>query len=172
MKPGDTKIIPAEDVHLNRLSHVCIVVRDVERVARRFAQMGIGPFTVRMVETPEDRATLQGEPTSYTLKFAYAQTGPITLELVEPVKGDSHYRQFLQQKGEGIHHIGFHQAGLLDDELHRWKRAGMPPVQTNRREDTRYGWAYLDTEDSVGCILEVVCDPPLGWWETKALRKR
>lgn len=169
MKPGDTKVIPSEDVHLTEISHVCVVVRDVEEVANRFARMGLGPFTIRMVKTPAERASLRGRPTSYTLKFGYAQTGSIVLELVEPVEGDSHYSQFLQQNGEGIHHIGFDRPGMLDDELDRWEGAGMPPVQINRREDTRYGWAYLDTEDAVGCILEVVCDPPLGWWETKSL---
>ena len=38
------------------------------------------------------------------------------------------------------------------------------PLQVHRRDDTRHGWAYMDTEDLVGCVLEVVCDPPLGWW--------
>ncbi len=122
-----------------------------------------------MVETPEERASMRGEPTSYTLKFAYAEAGPIVLELVEPVEGHSHYQEYLDDHGEGIHHIGFKNPGQLDEELERWKNGGMDPIQINRREDTRYGWAYLDTTDVVGCTLEIVCDPPLGWWETKAL---
>ncbi len=169
MKPGETKIIPPRGVQLNEIHHVCIVVRDAEDTATKFAEMGIGPFTVRMVETPEERASVRGEPTSYTLKFAYAQAGPIVLELVEPVQGHSHYSEFLDEYGEGIHHIGFKSPDQLDGELQRWQQEGIEPLQINRREDTRYGWAYMDTEDLVGCTLEVVCDPPLGWWESKAL---
>ena len=167
---SDTSRIPEDGIMLSAVTHVCIVVEDVDRTARNFAsKFGIGPFTIRTSHTPEERGTVGGNPAEYTLKFGYAQAGPVVLELVQPLGGESIYTDFLRERGEGIHHIGFSPGGLLEDEIDRWKGEGIDALQTHRRDDPRYGWAYMDTETDVGCILEVVCDPPLGWWESKSL---
>jgi len=172
MKVGETKLIPADGIMLSEPTHVCIVVRDVEKAAECYASfLGIGPFTVRMVHTPESRATVHGQPAAYTLKFAYARTASVVIELVETVEGHTIYDEFLAEHGEGLHHVGFKSSALLDDELARWQQLGVEALQVNRRDNPKYGWAYLDTQQRLGFIIEVVCDPPLGWWESLAMAK-
>ncbi len=162
--------IPDDRVMLSSVTHVCIVVRDLERTAHNFSEkFNIGPFSIRTQHTPESHGELHGEPAEYSLKFGYARAGPIVIELVQPLQGETAYDEFLAKKGEGVHHIGFAASPSLDEELRRWEEEGIRPLQTNRRDDPRYGWAYMDTEDEVGCVLEVVCDPPLGWWESVSL---
>jgi len=34
--------------------------------------------------------------------------GSLSLELIEPVGGPSTWREFLDTRGEGVHHIAFH----------------------------------------------------------------
>src|SRR5205814_9531167 len=42
------------------------------------------------------------------VRQAFAQVGPLELELIQPVAGDRNaYREFLEQKGGGIHHVLF-----------------------------------------------------------------
>jgi catechol 2,3-dioxygenase-like lactoylglutathione lyase family enzyme len=169
---GESKLIPEDRLMLSEPTHVCMVVRDVEKKARQYSSLlGIGPFTVRKVHTPKSRASVHGEPTAYTLKFAYANTGTVVLELVETVEGHTSYDEFLEKHGEGIHHVGFKSSRLLDDELEKWREQGFEALQVNRRDDPKYGWAYLDTQEELGFIVEVVCDPPLGWWESLALSR-
>ncbi len=152
------------------ITHVCIVVRDLDKAMGNYVEkFGVGPFTVREIHTPATHAVVRGEPSAYTLKFAYARSGGITLELVQPIAGNSLQAEFLVQRGEGLHHVGFASSEALDDELRRWSESGIKPLQVNRRDDARYGWAYMDTADLVGCILEVICDPPLGWWTNLSL---
>ncbi len=172
MQPGETKTIPADRVMLGEPTHVCLAVRDVEKTAQLYSSLlGFGPFLVRMVEMPESHAQVHGAAVSQVLKFGYARRGAVTFELVETVKGPSIFEDFLEQHGEGIHHIGFRGNGLLDDDLARWAKAGVKPLQVNRRGDPRYGYAYLDTVERFGCILEIVCDPALGWWESLNLAR-
>jgi len=160
-------IIPDDRLMLPGISHICLVVYDVEKTARHWADaFGVGPFTIRTVETPETRGEVRGEPAAFTLKFAYAQMGPFVLELVETVSDSAIYQEHLEAKGEGVHHLGFNIPGSLDCELEKWDRAGFKPLMVNRRELSQYGWAYMDTESTAGCILEIVCDPALGWWQT------
>ena len=168
----EARTIPSDRIMLSQIAHVCIVVRDVEKTATNYVNhFGIGPFTIRKTHTPSFRATVHGAPTGYTLKFGYAQVGPIVLELVETVEGNTVYQEFLEEHGEGIHHIGFPAPAPFDEELARWSDQGIKPLQTNEREDPRYGWAYMDTQDLAGCILEIVCDPPGGWWNNVSLAR-
>ncbi len=162
-------LIPWDRVMLSGITHVCVVVRDVEMAASRYSSLGIGPFTIRDVSVPESRGMIRGKPAQFSLRFGYARAGTITLELAQPLEGQSLHREFLESGGQGLHHIGFSAPGSLDEELARWEAMGISPLQVTRREDPRYGWAYLDTVSSAGCLLEVVCDPSLGWWDTVAL---
>ncbi len=170
MKDGETKIIPADKLLLSDPTHVCVVVRDVEKTAQTYASLfGVGPFLIRVMKTPVSHASVGGVPTEYTLKFGYARTSTVTLELVETIDGRTAYSDFLEKHGEGIHHIGYKASPPFHEEMRRWERLGIGTLQVNYRDDKRYGWAYMDTQAIVGSIIEIVCDPALGWWESLAL---
>lgn len=150
------KSIPEDEIMLREIVHVCVVVRDVEATAKVFSdRFGVGTFEIREKHYPESKAELHGEPVEYTLKFGYAKMGPITLELVETLKGDTIYNEFLEEHGEGIHHIGIPTPLPFKEELEKWKRRGIQPLQVSRLEEGE-GWAYMDTQNLVGCILEIL----------------
>lgn len=149
--------VPEDKILLREIVHVCVVVRDVEKTAKNFAEkFGIGPFELRLKHTPSSRASVRGEPVDYTLKFGYAKVGPIILELVETVEGKTIYQEFLEKHGEGLHHIGFPTPLPFDAELEKWRKIGINPLQVNILETPEEGWAYMDTQGLVGCILEIL----------------
>ncbi len=151
-------MIPEDKIMLREVAHLCIVVRDVERTARAFAErFGIGPFRIRVLHTPKSRGSVQGEPAEYTIKFGFARLGPITLELAQPLEGRTILQEFLEEHGEGIHHIGLPASTPFEAELEKWRRQGIQPLQSSRMEDPEEGWAYMDTHNLVGCILEILC---------------
>jgi hypothetical protein len=82
--------------------------------------------------------------------------GPIALELVETVEGRTIYQEFLERHGEGLHHIGVPTPLPFEAELEKWKRVGIEAMQTNRMESPDEGWAYMDTQGLVGCIMEIL----------------
>lgn len=150
-------IIPEDKIILREIVHVCIVVRDVEEKARAFAEkFGVGPWRIRLVHTPSSRASVHGEPVDYTLKFGHARVGPISLELVETVEGKTIYQEFLKEHGEGLHHIGVPTPTPFDAEMEKWEKLGIKPLQENRMTDPEEGWAYMDTQELVGCVLEIL----------------
>jgi len=149
--------IPENRIMLREIVHVCVVVRDVEERARAFAEkFGIGPWRIRVMKTPSNRASVRGEPVDYTLKFGHARVGPVVLELVETVEGRTIYQEFLEEHGEGLHHIGVPTPVPFEAELEKWRELGVEPLQANRMEDPEEGWAYMDTQGLVGCILEIL----------------
>ncbi len=154
---SEARNIPEDRIMLREIIHVCVVVRDVEERARAFAEnFGIGPWRIRVVRTPSTRASVRGEPVDYALKFGHARVGPVTLELVETLEGRTIYQEFLEEHGEGLHHIGVPTPVPFEAELEKWRGLGVEPLQVNRMENPEEGWAYMDTQGLVGCILEIL----------------
>ena len=157
MSPIENKSIPDDRIMFKEIVHVCIVVRDVEKTAKVFAEkFGVGPFRIRTVHTPFSRAMVRGKPTEYTLKFGHAKMGPIALELVETVSGKTIYQEFLERHGEGLHHIGVPTPLPYTAEIERWRRQGIEILQGNAMDNPEEGWAYMDTQGLVGCIIEIL----------------
>ena len=157
MSAAQSRSIPEDRIMLREILHICIVVRDVEKTAEVFAEkFSIGPWRIRVVHTPSSRASVRGEPVSYTLKFGHVKVGPITLELVETVEGKTIYQEFLEKHGEGLHHIAVPTPIPFETELEKWEKLGIKPLQANRMEDPEEGWAYMDTRDLIGCLMEIL----------------
>ena len=123
MSMSERRTIPNDMVMLQDFHHICLLVRDVEKAAQNFAKaFSIGPFTATPYETPTSKGMVHGKPQGYKLKFANAKIGPITLELVEPVEGNSVLTEFLKERGEGLHHLAYRCPPPIDEELAKWKK--------------------------------------------------
>jgi len=163
MSTSERKTIPKDMVTLRDLHHICLLVNNIEKTESNFAKLfGVGPFVATPYEAPTSKATVRGIHQGYKLKFANVKIGPITLELVEPVEGECELTESLKEQGEGLHHLAFCCPPPIDNELAKWKKLGIEPLQVDKSiyEDPRYGWAYMDTEKLVGCVIEIVCFPP------------
>ncbi len=77
---------------IKKIDHVGIVVRDVEQAAALYRD-GLGLDYLR-TENNED----------FHCKIAFLQCGNVLIELIEPT-GEGPSKQFLETRGEGIHHI-------------------------------------------------------------------
>ena len=80
----------------------------------------------------------------------------LTRVLGESLEGRTIYQEFLEEHGERLHHIGVPTPLPFDAELEKWERLGIEALQVNRMEDPGEGWAYMDTQGLVGCILEIL----------------
>jgi hypothetical protein len=151
------KNIPEDRIMLKEILHICIVVRDVEKTANVLSdKFGIGPFRINVVRSPSSRASVRGQPVSYVLKFGHAKMGPISLELVETLEGRTIYQEFLEMHGEGLHHIGVPTPLPFESELEKWRGMGIEVLQSNKMENPEEGWAYMNTQGLIGCIIEIL----------------
>src|SRR5699024_6015363 len=53
------------------------------------------------------------EVQSEKVKVAFLQVGETHLELLEPLEDDSPLQNYIEKRGDGIHHVA-----LIDDDLH------------------------------------------------------
>ena len=136
---------------------VAIVVKSIDETVRFYEEMfGIGPFEIIEVDFAD--ATYYGQKAGYRGKRGFAQMGPVTLELIECYEGKTVQEDFLREKGEGLHHIGFMVKDLKRCEEEAAKK-GLKVIQGFKRKDGS-GFAYFDSNRVGGVIFEMIEAPP------------
>src|SRR5258708_28569570 len=94
--------------------------------------LGAGEF--RLVES-STRKVYRGEPVEPEHLIAIADFGPLSIEEIQPVRGESVYTEFLAKHGEGVHHLGFKLGSAKEYALalDRLTAAGLPSPQSGSR---------------------------------------
>ena len=143
----------------NGLDQVAIVVEDLDQAVENYWELlGIGPWRIHTFGRPAvKRMSYHGQPSEFMFRTAFAQVGPLRLELIQVIAGQTIYDDWAEQRGYGLHHIGV----LVDDmdkALEEAREAGLSVLQ----EGSGYGldgdghYAYLDTVKLIGTILELI----------------
>jgi methylmalonyl-CoA/ethylmalonyl-CoA epimerase len=143
-----------------KFAHAALVVRDMEKAIKYFEALGVGPFPPFLggPGMPFTGKTVRGEPSDYDmdLRLARGDFGGLHLELIQPLKGPSVYHEFLEEKGEGLHHLAF-MVDDIDAEISDMEKRGFKVVQTGAMPNTR--WVYLEAGASEGMLIEL-CQAP------------
>lgn len=144
------------------LCQVAIIVPNLEAAVENYWTLfGIGDWHFYTYGKPlVQRMTYQGLPADYKMRVALSYFGPMRIELIEMLEGDTIYAEFVEEHGYGVHHFGV----LVDDmpaALAAAETAGvrmtMDGAGFGLEGDGHY--AYLDTEHQLGVTLELISRP-------------
>jgi methylmalonyl-CoA/ethylmalonyl-CoA epimerase len=116
--------------------------------------LGCGEF-VTLPATDLDYE-LRGQEVSCALELAFARSGNVQIELLQPVRGVGLHVEFLASNGPGAHHVGF-LVQSLDDEIVAATDAGFRKLMGGQFGNLRF--CYLDTVAALGLYVELVEDP-------------
>lgn len=132
--------------------HIGVVVRDMDRTIKLLSStFGIGPWDIKERRYPEEQVVVGKGPFSY--RVAFAALGSIELELIEVLEGSTIHADFLNTRGEGIHHIGF-RVPDVQKAVTTLQQQGIDVLQSAFREGARY--AYMDPSALGGIMFEFV----------------
>ena len=84
-------------------SHMGIVVKDLDEAIRYYDTLfGWGPFQVREMDLKRFPGfVFRGQPGTGRFKVAIGRSGPMVIELFQPLEGESPYAEFARAKGAG-----------------------------------------------------------------------
>jgi methylmalonyl-CoA/ethylmalonyl-CoA epimerase len=149
------------ELDLTRIDQVGFLVPDLQAAMEGYWRaFGIGPWRVYTNSAPPLRCMYRGEPTSYTMKVALANSGPLVIELLQYVDGDTVHREFLESGRQGLEHLGIYVPNL-EEALEILSKRGIGVLQSGWGIGARGdgGYAFLDTESTLGAIMEVIQAP-------------
>jgi methylmalonyl-CoA/ethylmalonyl-CoA epimerase len=140
------------------LQQVAFVVKDLTAAMEFFNRtMGVARFYV--IEDfglhARDK-TFRGRPVEHNFRLALAYSGDTQIELIQHLSGETCYKEHLERKGEGLHHLGFflYDAQAYQRALESLGADGYSPLMSGRFGTTRY--TYFDTEAAIGSMMEIV----------------
>ncbi len=143
----------------NDFAQIGVVVRDIHQTMNVLTEVfGIGPWRVFNIP-PEDHKDLPrfyyGKPTNYSTIQAFAELGPVELELIQPLEGESIFTDFLEKHGPGIHHIRFN-VDHMEPVVNHLKEHGIGVAQSGLGIRPGTEWVNFDTEKLIGFTIEVL----------------
>ena len=109
-----------DKLNLDTYMHVGIVVNSIEETLKKmetisvFQQPNIVDFPPKEMKKEDVQLFYHGQKNWFTAKFCFIQIGCTEVELIEPLEGDSVWKDFLRERGEGVHHLKYEVDSLND----------------------------------------------------------
>ena len=147
---------------VKKLSQIGIMVKDLEKTMEFYEKtFGVGHWTVFEGET--DYCWYQGCETVVKGRIAMGYAGKVQFELIKTLEGPSIYADFLGEKEEGLHHLGFFVKDL-EARLRACEAMGIKVLQRGvlKQMGMKIDYAYLDTVETGGVIFEFIQTSFLG----------
>jgi methylmalonyl-CoA/ethylmalonyl-CoA epimerase len=145
LKIGSTKL---------KLDHLAVVVKDMDKALAFYSKaFGIKFEEVQQHDLPPD-VIYKGKPSPYTMKVTFGKMGLVRLEMVQVVKGQCIYTDFLKQHGEGLHHLGF-EVEDLEKEAANAKSQGLKMICYLKMVGIM-AFAHFDATKTIGLRIELV----------------
>ena len=144
-----------------KLRHVGIPVRDLDKSREDYRSLGIASFQQEFVIDSSKFAEylVYGkipDPVVRT-RVAMGQVGPLGVELLQPLQGETVHKELLEKTGEGIGHIAY-TVDDLEAETAKMVEKGFPVILSiTPRGQTRRSAVYLDTRKQFSnLIIELI----------------
>ncbi len=140
-----------------RITQVAVVVNDLKATMKKYHEvMGWGPWSVYEHKPPVLHNTeVRGKPVKYTMLGAEVHCDPIDFEILQPLEGRSIYREFLEEKGEGLHHVAVvNRQDNVHKALAGFKERGIKVLMSGALDDIEF--YYMDTDPVLKMVAETV----------------
>lgn len=141
----------------SNFDHIGIVVRDMDKAIKYYQSLGMGPFEPSPYPVAAVERKVRGkriELNSIKLIERLGRAGPVVLQVIQPVEGETTWKEFLETKGEGVQHIGFRVDDIEKEEA-RLVAKGIKPLYSSRFKNGG-GATYFDTGEVGGVLIELI----------------
>ena len=140
------------ELGLGPIDQVAYVVESLERSLPRYEAM-FGPFQVATYEMKQ--CTVRGRKADCALRLALNNSGPVEIELIEVVSGETIHSEHLKEHGEGLHHVRF-RVDDLEPKVAALEAAGYRTI-FSKRVDRTTAFASLESPPEIGgSVIELL----------------
>ena len=130
-------------MHMKQIEHIGIAVRNLQEACEVYERLlGVAPYKTE-------------EVVSVGVLTAFFKSGPNKIELLQATTEQSAIAQFIEKKGEGMHHIAF----AVDDiqaEMKRLKGEGFTLLNEAPKRGADNKWiCFVHPKDANGVLVEL-----------------
>ena len=138
----------------------CFVVPDIDAAIEEWLRVSdVGPFLVMSHVAPTN-GLYRGQPAELVMSCAFAQSGPMQIELIEQHNdGPSVYRDMFSAGAGGFHHLCYWADGTIGEEVEYYCGRGIEAGYLASFGTLNFG--YFDARKELGCFVEVLERDPV-----------
>lgn len=129
---------------LKRIDHIGVIVRDIDEAVKVFSEI----FGFRKVDS------LPYTDSEGDFKSAKVAAGEVTIELIEPLNPNGSLANFLQKRGEGLHHISI-EVDDIDRELELLRTKGVRLINEEAQAVGNSKVAFVHPVATKGILVEL-----------------
>jgi methylmalonyl-CoA/ethylmalonyl-CoA epimerase len=146
----------AETLGLLPIDQVAWLVHDIDKALQTFEPL-FGPFT--RMESEIHGSIFRGRKTDMKLEIAFGRSGGVEIELIAVLEGNGPHREFLDTRGEGVHHIRF-QVEDIAEPRRQLEGLGFEVFWEHGIPEMNIAWAYFEApKDQGGAVVELLQMP-------------
>lgn len=140
------------------ICQIALVVRDIKSAVKHYAALfGVPePEIFGIAPLEQAKTSFRGELTPTQPKLAVFDLGQVVLELTEPDEHPSSWKTFLEEHGDGVHHIGF-RVGDREKAVRFFEEEGMPVRHYGEYPGGNY--TFMDSEAKLGVLVNIKYEP-------------
>lgn len=140
------------------ICQVSLVVTNIEETARHYAALFGIPVPPITICPPEEIAHTQfeGKATPTRAKLCNFDLGQVVLELTEADEYPSTWKDFIEQHGAGVHHIGFVTENR-EETIRYFEEQNMPVRHYGEYPGGNY--TIMDSAEKLGVYVNVKYQP-------------
>jgi methylmalonyl-CoA/ethylmalonyl-CoA epimerase len=146
----------------NSIGQLGFVVKNIEeKIQGYYSNFGIGNWSIYVYEAPLlSFMHYHGRPVDYSFKIALSYFGNTRIELIEPLRGETIYADFIAEHGYGLHHLGIYVSDIKES-IQQAKGGGFSVIMDGGGFglDGDGHFAYLDTEKQFDICYELIQRP-------------
>jgi len=130
---------------ISNIDHIAIAVHDLEKALAQFSVLtGASDEQIRIEEIPSEK-----------VRVAFITIGDSKIELIEPMGTDSPIANFLEKRGEGLHHIAL-ETSDLEAETARTAQADISPLSAPSSGAGKKKIVFFNPKDTSRVLIEFV----------------
>lgn len=145
----------------NLVCQVGFIVKDIQATKKKWAEfLGVEEPEANLAgEYAVTQTEFQGAPAPEANSLlAFFDVGPgLQLELIQPNEAPSTWRNYLNEHGEGIHHVAFNIKGMkMAEAVEKCEDFGMTLEQKGEYGSGDGRYVYMNVYKDLKCIIELL----------------
>ena len=128
---------------MNKIEHIGIAVKDLEKSNKLFAAL-FGKPNYKIEEVASEG-----------VKTAFFKSGPNKIELLQATHSESPIAKFIEKKGEGIHHIAFAVSDIVSETKRLQKEGFVVLNETPKKGADNKVVVFLHPKSTNGVLVEL-----------------
>jgi methylmalonyl-CoA/ethylmalonyl-CoA epimerase len=127
---------------IKKVNHIAIAVKNLDEGLKTFESL-LGIKAAHVKEVPDQK-----------IKAAMLHLGNVEIELIQPTAPDTGVAKFLENRGEGVHHICL-EVDDVDNELQTMAAKGIELIDKKGRMGLAGKIGFLHPKSARGVLIEL-----------------